>query len=108
MGIVDTISRDRIGEKEIDTLLLIIGINVALLLHVSRILVLLVQKKNDAVLTWKGNEVTWVVAIEMKWDVMETSGEKDFLIEWMVGGVATILDVNSSHTMIATDVVREV
>ena len=96
------------GEKEIDTLLLIIGINVALLLHVSRILVLLVQKKNDAVLTWKGNEVTWVVAIEMKWDVMETSGEKDFLIEWMVGGVATILDVNSSHTMIATDVVREV
>lgn len=95
------------GEKEIDTLLLIIGINVALLLHVSRILVLLVQKKNDAVLTWKGNEVTWVVAIEMKWDVMETSGEKDFLIEWMVGGVATILDVNSSHTMIATDVVRD-
>ena len=38
---------------------------------------------------------------------METSGEKDFLIEWMVGGVATILDVNSSHTMIATDVVRD-
>ena len=96
------------GEKEIDTLLLIIGINVALLLHVSRILVLLVQKKNDAVLTWKGNEVTWVVAIEMKWDVMETSGqivEKDCLIEWMVG-VDTLLDLNS-HTMIATDVVRD-
>ena len=88
-------------------MLISIGINVALLLHVSRILVLLVQKKNDAVLTWKGNEVTWVVAIEMKWDVMEISGQKDFLIEWMVGGVATILDVNSSHTMIATDVVRD-
>ena len=25
----------------------------------------------------------------------------------MVGGLATILDVNSSHTMIATDVVRD-